>query len=380
MLLRRMKRLAPIREVAKNLHLTNQTRSTAHRKGPAMDHIAIDLGGKHSQICVREPTGSIKQEKRWPTVGLPQYFKTLDGSCRIILETCAEAFGIADAALEAGHEVRVVPATLVTSLGVGARGVKTDRQDARVLSQVSTRIDLPSVHIPTSRARDWRSSCTAREALVSSRTQLINSVKGWARSQALKISSGGTGAFPKRARQAALLTPGGLPVYIERLLVIIETLNDQIAAADFELKQIAEEDPVCQRLMSIPGVGPVTAIRFVAALDRVDRFPDAHSVECYLGLVPGEHSSSTRQRRTGITKAGPPRVRWTLGQAAWVFRQVARRRNPLDPLATWANELEKRSCKQIAMTGLARRLAGVMYALWRDGTRYQPSKLRPRTA
>jgi transposase len=262
-------------------------------------------------------------------------------------------------------------------LGVGARGVKTDKQDARVLSEVSTRIDLPSVHIPTPRAREWKSSCTAREALVSSRTQLVNAVKGWARTQALKINSGVTTPFPNRVRHIALQRPGGLPDYIERLLQIIEALNFQIAAADHELKQIAEEDPVCQRLMSIPGVGPVTAVRFTAALDRVDRFHDAHSVQSYLGLVPGEHSSSTRQRRTGITKAGPPRVRWALGQAAWVFRQVARRRNPLDPLATWANELEKRRGKQIAITALARRLAGVMYALWRDGTRYQPSKLLP---
>jgi transposase len=206
---------------------------------------------------------------------------------------------------------------------------------------------------------------------------LVNSVRGWARTQALKLGSGRTEAFPKRVRQIALQSVGGLPAYVERLLQIIEALNFQIADADRELKQIAEDDPVCQRLMSIPGVGPVSTIRFIAALDRVERFPNAHSVQSYLGLVPGEHSSSQRQRRTAITKAGPPRVRWTLAQAAWVFRQVTRRRNPLDPLAVWANELEKRKGKMIAQTALARRLAGIMYALWRDGTRYQPSKLRP---
>jgi transposase len=120
----------------------------------------------------------------------------------------------------------------------------------------------------------------------------------------------------------------------------------------------------------------VTSIRFVAALDRVERFPNAHSVQSYLGLVPGEDSSGTRKRRTGITKAGPSRLRWTLTQAAWSFRRVAK----LDPLAVWADEVEKRRGKMIATTALARRLAGVMYAIWRDGTRYQPSLLRSRSA
>jgi transposase len=157
---------------------------------------------------------------------------------------------------------------------------------------------------------------------------------------------------------------------------VIELLNDRVALADKQLKELALEHPVCLRLMSIPGVGPVTSIRFVAALDRVDRFPNAHSVQCYLGLVPGENSSSTRKRRTGITKAGPPRVRWTLAQAAWALRNAPSRR--LDPLVLWAIEVEKRRGKKIAMTALARRLAGVMYAIWRDGSRYEPARSRPR--
>ena len=142
--------------------------------------------------------------------------------------------------------------------------------------------------------------------------------------------------------------------------------------ADKQLEELAHEHPVCQRLMSIPGVGPVTSHRFVAALDKIDRFPNAHSVQSYLGLVPGEDSSATRKRRTGITKAGPAPVRRTLTQAAWVLRNAPRRR--LDPLVLWAIEVEKRRGKQIAITALARRLAGVMYAIWRDGTRYEPAR------
>ena len=166
-----------------------------------------------------------------------------------------------------------------------------------------------------------------------------------------------------------------MPDFIEHVLAVIEVLNDRIAAADKQLKDIARQHPVCSLLMTIPGVGPVTSVRFVAALEDVRRFPDAHSVQAYLGLVPGEHSSATRQRRTGITKAGPSRVRWTLAQSAWVFRRF----NKSDPLTLWCLEVEKRRGSKIAVTALARRLAGVMYAMWRDGTRYEPSKLRPHT-
>jgi transposase len=335
-----------------------------------MEHIAIDLGGTESQICVRSSDGTIVEEVRWGTARLGSYLKRRPPG-RVILETSAEAFGVADTARELGHDVRVVAASLVPSLGIGARGVKTDRRDAQLLSEVSSRIELPSVHIPSEISRTWKSTCTAREALVSSRTQLINAVRGWTRTCLLKTRKGTPCTFPQRVRVAALASPHGLPDFIEHLLCVIELLNDRIALADKQLKELAHEHPVCQRLMSIPGVGPVTSLRFVAALDRVERFPNAHAVQCYLGLVPGEDSSSTRKRRTGITKAGPPRVRWTLAQAAWALRNAPRRR--LDPLVLWAIEVEKRRGKKIAMTALARRLAGVMYAIWRDGTRYEPS-------
>jgi transposase len=120
-----------------------------------MEHLAIDLGGKESQICVRRSDGQIVEERRCRTATLPAYLATRPWS-RVVVETCSEAFGIADAAPGLGHEVRVVPGTLVRSLGVGARRVKTDRHDAQVLSQVSSRIDLPSVYVPVGRRESAR--------------------------------------------------------------------------------------------------------------------------------------------------------------------------------------------------------------------------------
>src|SRR6266481_3454020 len=118
-----------------------------------MEHVAIDLGGRKSQICIRGADGTVVEEQLVVNEVLRELLVRRPKS-RVVMETCAEAFAIADAALSAGHEVRVVPATLVKSLGVGARRTKTDRRDARTLSEVSCRIDLPSVHIPSARSRE----------------------------------------------------------------------------------------------------------------------------------------------------------------------------------------------------------------------------------
>jgi transposase len=332
-----------------------------------MEHCAIDLGGRESQICVRNSDGQIVEERRCRTAALPQYLASRPRS-RVVVETCSEAFGVADAALLAGHEVRVVPSTLARSLGVGARRLKTDRRDARALSEVSCRIDLPSVHVPSRQARQRKTMCGTREALVGARTKLLNTVRGWLRAEGRRPRGGDVITFSARVR--LLYVDTTLPTYIDRQLRTIESLNKEIAEADGELAATAKADPIARRLMTVPGVGPSTSVRFVAALDEISRFSGAHAVESYLGLVPGEDSSSERRRRTSITKAGPTALRWCLVQAAWAARRTRRK----DPMQRWADEVEKRRGKRVAVLALARKLAGILYAIWRDETEYEPRR------
>ena len=103
-----------------------------------MDHVGIDLGGKESQVCARSPDGAIRWEGRWPTARIGEYLRECPPS-RVVLETCAEAFAVADAVVAAGHEIRVVPCSLVRSLGVGALGVKTDASESRNSSVARSR-------------------------------------------------------------------------------------------------------------------------------------------------------------------------------------------------------------------------------------------------
>jgi len=339
------------------------------RGRPAVEHLAIDLGGRKSQVCRRTSDGTLLEERKIETDALGTYLNWCPKS-RVVIETCAESFRIADLARVAGHEVRVVPATLVKSLGVGARRTKNDRKDAQVLSEVSCRIDLPSVHIPSAAARERKTICGMREALVSARTQLINCVRGWLRTQGIQVKGGADG-FAERVLAQHLVQRGcTVPDHVESMLVTIKHHDEQVRAADKRLAKLAKADPVCRRLMSVPGVGPVTAVRFGAAIDDIARFPSAHAVESYVGLVPGEYQSSERQHRLAITKAGSSRLRWALVQAAW----SARNSRPDDPMVVWSREVEKRRGKKVAVVALARKLAGILFALWRDQSTYDPSK------
>jgi transposase len=332
-----------------------------------VEHFAIDLGGRESQVCVRKGDGAVVREERVRNGDLATLLER--PKSRVVMETCAEAFAVADLAMSLGHEVRVVPASLVRSLGVGARRTKTDRRDAQVLSEVSTRIDLPSVHVPSQWSREAKSLCGMRDALVQARTQLVNTVRGYLRRRLSRFRGGTVETLPKRVRQRYLESGETMPTYLERQLVAIEQMNELVKQGTKDVEHWAEKNPVCVRLMTVPGVGPVTALRFVAAVDELDRFANAHLLEAYLGLTPGEDSSSERRRITSITKAGPNAVRWTLVQAAW----SALRTRPNDPMCQWAQSVALRRGARIAIVALARKLAGILFAMWRDGTTYQPA-------
>lgn len=336
-----------------------------------MEHVAIDLGGRESQICVMSAAGELVLEDRRPTRSLKGWLAKRPPS-RVVVESCAEAFGVADAARELGHEAVVVPASLVRSLGVGSRGLKTDVRDARNLAEASCRMRrLPAVHIPSEASRQRKTVCGVREALVSTRTKLSNCLRGWLRTQgAGPVRSGAAETFPKRFLEHAKARQLQIPPAIQRVVETITTISVQIEAADVELEAVASEDPVCRRLMTAPGVGPVTAVRFAAAIDDVSRFDSAAAVQSYFGLVPGENSSSDKRKLTGITKAGASHVRWALVQAAW----SARRWRKNDAIVQWAQQVEARRGRHIAVVALARKLAGVLYAMWRDGVDYDPKR------
>ncbi len=161
-----------------------------------------------------------------------------------------------------------------------------------------------------------------------------------------------------------------LQVEIAPLITLLESVNAQIKRADDELAQLVKDDPVVKRLTTVPGVGPVTAACFVSTLDDVARFPDAKQARAYLGLVPSEYSSGERQQRGRIAKAGPNRARYLLVEAAWA---LMRSNGPEGAaLRRWAAGIRERRGTKVAIVALARKLAGILYAMWRDAKDFAP--------
>ncbi len=173
---------------------------------------------------------------------------------------------------------------------------------------------------------------------------------------------------PLAARAPA--APGNrrrVPAHLERILVVLDGLNEQIAAADAELKRLAADDERTRRLMRVPGVGPVTAVRFVAAVDRIERFPTAARLASYLGLIPGERTRVPHQ-----ADASHPRERpaGALGpRPGGVVPLSLPARGSAGVLGETGGDA---SGTQIAITALARKLAHVLYALWKHATVYDP--------
>ncbi|HEY5440018.1 MAG TPA: IS110 family transposase [Gemmatimonadaceae bacterium] len=194
------------------------------------------------------------------------------------------------------------------------------------------------------------------------------------RRDGLRVPTSASAWVPTRI--AALELSPTLTTELEPLFAVFAPLNAQIAVADARIAAFAKADPIATRLTTTPGVGPVTASAFVATIDDITRFRTAHEIEAYLGLVPSERSSGEKRQLGHITKAGNGRMRWLLVEAAW---QILRSKSPATAaLRGWTLTIAQRRGKRIAAVALARRLAGVLYAMWRDGVPYDAQQLRPR--
>jgi hypothetical protein len=155
---------------------------------------------------------------------------------------------------------------------------------------------------------------------------------------------------------------------------VIEVLDDELASADDQFAAMVANDAVVKRLTTLPSIGPITASAYVAALDDVKRFGGAGQVTSYLGLVPREYSSGEQQRRGCVLRRAYPHVQSLLVLAAW---RMSRSSSPdTAGLRTWAQAIARRRGKKVAMVALARRLARILFAMWRDETEYQAHRIR----
>lgn len=336
-----------------------------------MEHIGIDLGARDSQIAIVSADGQLQQELTVVTEGLPEWLSQQPRSY-VVMETCTQSRAVARAALRAQHETRVVPGQLVRALGVGHRGIKNDRRDALVLALASQRNpNLPSAHLRSERSSDLHELLAGRTALVKARRSIALSCKSWLRARLLTIRGRAKSKhFSDTVRRLAVEHPDGLPVALEAQLVTFEQLTEQIDELTEQIHDLAEQDPVSKRLQTVPGVGPLVALAFIAQLDTPERFTNADELGSYLALVPGESTTGGKIKRTSTLKAGPRHLKALLVQAAWVLWRTRKG----EPLVQWARALADKRGKRIAIVALARKLAVIMWAMWRHQRPYDPSR------
>ena len=339
-----------------------------------MDHIGIDVHKRESQLCILADGGELI-EQRIRTE--PERFAAVLGArpqARIVIEASTDSEWVARCLESLGHDVIVADPNFAPMYATRTRKVKTDRRDARALADACVLGAYRRAHRLSDPQRHVRGRLLVRDALVRTRTRYISLIRALLRQQGYRVPSGSAEAFVTRVR--ALTLPGPLLSVIAPLLAVMRHLNRQLAYSDETIERVGAHDERVQRLRTVPSVGPVTAAAFVATVDDVQRFRHAHQLEAYLGLVPSEHSSGEGRRRGPITKAGPGRTRWLLIQAAI---SILRRRPPeAEDLRIWALRIAARRGKHVAVVALARRLAGILYALLRDGTVFRPRRSAPR--
>jgi len=210
--------------------------------------------------------------------------------------------------------------------------------------------------------------------LTHARTRAISLARGITRAAGLRIRSGGAETF--LARLAALELSASMQTTLAPLRSLIDIVDDELVNADEQFQALVAGDPTVKRLTTLPGIGPITASAFVAALDTERRFQRAGQVTSYLGLVPQEHSSGDKRRRGRILRSAHPHLQSLLVQAAW---RVMRGSDPRTAnFRAWAQAIALRRGKNVAMVALARRLARTLFAMWRDRVDYDPTHTRRR--
>lgn len=345
----------------------SETQRVGAKGRTAMRTVALDYGNRitlcevsNGEVVARATVSDFDELSRWLGPRTPK--------ARVAVEACREAWWITRRLSTWGHEPIVVDATRVRQLGIGQHGRKTDRIDAEVLARALERDLVPRAHVLSESRQEIRLQLSVRRALVEARAQYITTVRGLVRARGYRLGDGHPARFVRIVADAVM--DEETRDLVAPLVEVLRSLNEQVARCDAKVEALAVREPVVSRFKTVPGVGTIVATGFVSVLDDPLRFESAHRVESYLGLVPSERTSGKR-RLGAISKHGNSYVRSLLTQSAWT---ILRMKTP-DPLCEWGRAIVRRRGARIAVVALARRLTGILWAMWCQGTVYEPRRV-----
>jgi len=243
---------------------------------------------------------------------------------------------------------------------------KTDRKDAQLLLRLMREDNFPKIWVPNPENRDLRQLLWHRHRLVQMRTRIMNQLQAIAMNEGKRRKTKLWSEQGRAELEKLRLAPWASRRRQE-LLELLDRMDPVIQELTAAAEQEARKRPDVARLMTHPGVGPLTALAYVLIIGTPERFHCGKQVGTYVGMIPSEDSSGGKQRLGHISKQGNSLLRFLLVEAA----QAAARINP-----EWRRRyvhLAMRRHKSIAKVAMGRRLAVRLYWMWRNGCEYSPS-------
>ena len=332
----------------------------------------LDVSVKETSVCIIDETGKICRELK--VVSHPDdLIAALKDPARPIERIGLEAGPLSQWLFE-GLATAGLPVVCIetrhTKAFLKAQVNKTDRNDARGIAQM-IRVNLyKPVHVKTLTNQKRRALLTARKLLQEKAIAIENDIRGLLRNFGLKVGVIGTIGFDDRIRELVDDSAELLEI-MEPLLSARQKLRETFTVLHSKLLAIVREDRACQRLMTIPGVGPVTSLAFISTIDVPARFSKSRAVGSALGLTPVLNQSGESHRIGRVSLCGDGMMRALLYEAAQVMLSRVKK---WSWLKAWAMNIAKRRGRQKAIVALARRMAVIMHRMWKDGTEFHWTK------
>jgi transposase len=332
--------------------------------------IGIDIGKNTFHLVGLDPRGSIVLQLKTSRQQLERRLANVP-CCLIGMEACSGAHHIGRQLEALGHDVRLIPAQYVKPF---LKGHKNDYRDAEAIAEAVQRPTMNFVRIKTPDQMDLLALHRVRFRLVSLRTGVINQIRGFLIERGITVRQG---PVPLRKALCDILSSncGTLSPRIVRLIIDLaddwRRLDDRIATVSAEIETLAEQDGSCQRLMTVPGIGPIISSAVVAAIGDGTGFKQGRDFGAWLGLVPKQESTGDRTILGKISKRGNKYLRTLFVQAAHVI--LARRpAAAMRGLWPWIEQASRRLHRNMLAIALANKLARIVWAVLARGHEYQP--------
>jgi len=335
--------------------------------------IGIDIGKNTFHLIGLDPRGAIVLQLKVSRDQLNRRLANVP-KCLIGLEACSGAHHIGRQLAALGHDVRLIPAQYVKPF---LKGHKNDYRDAEAIAEAVQRPTMHFVTIKTPEQMDLLALHRVRSRLVGQRTGVVNQIRGFLIERGITVRQGLT--FLRKALPEILSSrPDVLSPRLVRLIADLaedwRRLDDRIATVSAEIEALAEQDDSCQRLMTVPGIGPTISSAVVAAIGNGTGFRQGRDFGAWLGLVPKQESTGDRTILGKISKRGNKYLRTLFVQAAHVIL-VRRPRVAMLGLWQWIEQASKRMHRNMLAIALANKLARIAWAVLARGQAYQPKKV-----